>query len=538
MVNLKKKLGDLLVENNMLTMEQLTTALKHQKNNELRLGEALVDLGFITYDSLIEVLEFQLGIPHVDLYRFSIDEKVIDLVDSDLAKRFLVIPLNLNNNILTLAMQDPLDIVAIDEISNHTGFIIEPVIASPDEIQRVLDQNYRIKDSVGKVMSNLNKTAVLQDENLEIDKLRGMVDDAPIVRVVNSIIDQAIKEGASDIHLEPSSENLVVRFRVDGVLRDIMTSPKHTQAVIISRLKIMANMDIAERRLPQDNRFQTVVNGREVDVRVSTLPTIYGEKMVMRILDTSSLILNINNLGIEKTNLEKFKDIIAKPNGIFLVTGPTGCGKTTTLYSLLSHFNTRDRNIVTIEDPVEYRLHGINQVNVIPKIGLNFAEGLRSILRQDPDVVMVGEIRDKETAEIAIRAALTGHVVLSTLHTNDAPGAINRLLDMGLAPFLVASAVNGVMAQRLVRKICASCNGKGCGKCNNTGFKGRVAIHEILVMDDEMRQGVMNKISSKDLKQMALNKGLITLYSDGLEKVKQKLTTQEEVLKVAYGEGL
>lgn len=538
MVNLKKKLGDLLVENNMLTEAHLMEALKFQKENGMRLGDALVDLGFITYESLIEVLEFQLGIPHVNLYKYSIDEKVIDTIDSNLAKRFSVIPLKLNkaNNSLTLAMEDPLDIVAIDEIARHTGFFVEPVIASPGEIQRILDQHYGIKDSVDKVMKNLESKDDLEKEILEIEKLKEMVDDAPIVRVVNSIIDQAIKDGASDIHIEPGPKKLVIRFRVDGVLRDIMNTPKHTQGVIISRLKIMANMDIAERRLPQDSRFQTKISGREIDVRVSTLPTIYGEKMVMRILDTSSLILDINKLGMEEFNLSTFKDIIAKPNGIFLVTGPTGCGKTTTLYSLLSYFNSRDKNIVTIEDPVEYRLDGINQVNVIPKIGLNFAEGLRSILRQDPDIVMVGEIRDKETAEIAIRAALTGHVVLSTLHTNDSPGAINRLIDMGLPPFLVASAVNGVMAQRLVRKICGVCNGTGCGKCNHTGFKGRVAIHEVLALDDEMRNGIMNKISSKELKQMALSKGLVTLYNDGLAKVDQKITTQEEVLKVAYGE--
>ncbi|QNO16105.1 Flp pilus assembly complex ATPase component TadA [Alkalicella caledoniensis] len=536
MSNIKKRLGDLLVENHMLTEEQLMEALRYQKQNEMRLGDALVELELITYEALIEVLEFQLGIPHVNLYKFAIEEKVINLIDSNLAKRFSVIPLKLNGKSLTLAMMDPLDIVAIDEIARVTGFDVEPVIASPTEIQRVLDQHYGIKESVDKVIRNLESTKDIEKEILEIDQLKEMVDDAPIVRVVNSIIDQAIKEGASDIHIEPSADKLVIRFRVDGVLRDIMNSPKHTQGVIISRLKIMANMDIAERRLPQDNRFQTNVGGKEIDVRVSTLPTIYGEKMVMRILDTSSLILDINNLGMEKFNLNRFKEIISKPNGIFLVTGPTGCGKTTTLYSLLSYFNSRDKNIVTIEDPVEYRLVGINQVNVIPKIGLNFAEGLRSILRQDPDIVMVGEIRDKETAEIAIRAALTGHVVLSTLHTNDAPGALNRLIDMGLPPFLVASAINGVMAQRLVRRICATCGGSGCGKCNNTGYKGRAAIHEILVMDDDMRQGVMNKISNKELKQLALNKGLITLYNDGLAKVENKVTTKEEVLKVAYGE--
>lgn len=531
----KKKLGDLLVENGMLTEEQLIEALKYQRKNELRLGDALVELGLITHEALIEVLEFQLGIPHVDLYKFRIDEKVINILDGALAKRFSVFPLKLAKDTLTLAMVDPLDIVAIDEISRITGYNVEPVIAAPGEIQRVLDQQYGIKESVDKVIKNL-ETNDIENDLIEIEKLKEMVDDAPIVRVVNSIIEQAIKEGASDIHIEPSANKLVIRFRVDGILRDVMTSPKHTQGVIISRLKIMANMDIAERRLPQDNRFQTRIGNREVDVRVSTLPTIYGEKMVMRILDTSSLILDINKLGMEEYNLKKFKEIISKTNGIFLVTGPTGCGKTTTLYSLLSHFNSRDKNIVTVEDPVEYRLEGINQVNVSSKIGLNFAEGLRSILRQDPDIVMVGEIRDKETAEIAVRAALTGHGVLSTLHTNDAPGAINRLIDMGLPPFLVASAINGVMAQRLVRRICTSCQGVGCGKCNNTGFKGRLAIQEILLIDDELRQAIMNKVSSKELKNIALNKGLVTLFNDGLAKVDQGLTTYEEVLKVAHGE--
>ncbi|SES63495.1 GspE/PulE family protein [Anaerobranca gottschalkii] len=532
----RKRLGDLLVENGIITGEQLSEALNYQKQNGKRLGDALVQLGLLTYDQLIEVLEFQLGIPHVNLYKFALDEKVINLINADTAKRFSVVPLKLQGNRLTLAMVDPLDVVAIDEISRTTGFEIEPVIATPDEIQRAIDHHYGIKESVDKVIKNLEENKDIEKDMEAIEKLKEMVDDAPIVRVVNSIIEQAIRDGASDIHIEPAKDKLVIRFRIDGILHDIMKSPKHTHAVIVSRLKIMANMDIAERRLPQDNRFQTTINGREVDVRVSTLPTIYGEKMVLRILDTSSLILDINKLGMEEGNFTKFKEIIAKPNGIFLVTGPTGCGKTTTLYSLLSHFNSREKNIVTIEDPVEYRLEGINQVNVMPKIGLNFAEGLRSILRQDPDIVMVGEIRDKETAEIAIRAALTGHMVLSTLHTNDAPGALNRLVDMGLPPFLVASAINGVMAQRLVRKICSSCRGTGCGQCNNTGYKGRAAIHEVLVLDDEIRKGVMAGASSKQLKDLAISKGMITLYQDGLVKVKQGVTTEEEVLKVAYGE--
>ena len=532
----KMRLGEILVESKIITQEQLMDALQYQKKNQLRLGDALVELGFISYESLIEVLEFQLGIPHVDLYRFNIPQEVINLIPSNLAQRFSVVPLNLSSGRLTLAMMDPLDVVAIDEVSSATGLEVDPVIASPLEVLKVIDQQYGIKESVDKVIKKLESSSDIENEMMEIEQLREMVDDAPIVRVVNSIIEQAIKEGASDIHMEPSDHGLVIRFRVDGILRDIMNSPKHTQAVIVSRIKIMASMDIAERRLPQDSRFQTEINGKSIDVRVSTLPTIYGEKVVLRILDSSSLILDINNLGMEDYNLSRFKNILSKSNGIFLVTGPTGCGKTTTLYSVLSHFNSRDKNIVTIEDPVEYRLEGINQVNVKPKIGLDFAEGLRSILRQDPDIVMVGEIRDKETADIAIRAALTGHVVLSTLHTNDAPGAINRLLDMGLPPFLVASAINGVMAQRLVRKTCTSCQGKGCGKCNHTGFRGRLAIHELLVIDDDLRRGIMKKISSKELKDLAIRKGLVSLYDDGLEKVKQKITTEEELVKVAYGE--
>lgn len=538
MVREKMRLGDILVENSTITQEQLMDALQYQKENQLRLGDALVKLGFISYESLIEVLEFQLGIPHVDLYKFNIPQEVINLIPSDIAQRFSVVPLVLHGDRLTLAMKDPLDVVAMDEVSNITGYEVDPVIASPLEVEKVIDQQYGIRESVDKVIKNLESTNDIENEMMEIEQLREMVDDAPIVRVVNSIIEQAIKEGASDIHMEPSASGLVIRFRIDGVLRDIMNSPKHSQAVIISRLKIMADMDIAERRLPQDSRFQTEIKGKAIDVRVSTLPTIHGEKIVLRILDSSSLILDINKLGMEDYNLKRFKKILSNPNGIFLITGPTGCGKTTSLYSILSHFNSRDKNIVTIEDPVEYRLEGINQVNVMPKIGLDFAEGLRSILRQDPDIVMVGEIRDKETADIAIRAALTGHLVLSTLHTNDAPGAINRLLDMGLPPFLVASAVNGVMAQRLVRKICTSCQGKGCGKCNHTGFRGRAAIHELLVIDDDLRPAIMNRISSKELKDLAIKKGLITLYKDGLEKVKEGITTEEELLKVAYGEEL
>jgi type IV pilus assembly protein PilB len=531
-----KKLGELLIRKAKITEKQLMTVQEYQKKYNLRIGEALVEIGLITYDDLMEVISLQLGVPHINLHKIVIDERTIDLLGSNIAKRFSVIPIKLNENKLKIAMLDPLDIVAIDELERSTGFEIEPVIASPPEIEKLLDQYYGIKDSVDKVIKSLENADDIEKEILEINKLNEMIDDAPIVRVVNAIIDQAIKEGASDIHLEPGLEKLIIRFRVDGVLRDIMSSPKNSQAVIISRLKIMANMNIAERRLPQDNRFRTKSGGKEIDVRVSTLPTIYGEKMVLRILDTSSLILDINKLGLSDYNIIKFKKIISNPNGIFLLTGPTGCGKTTTLYSILSYFNSRDKNIVTIEDPVEYRLPGINQVNVMPKIGLDFAEGLRSILRQDPDIVMVGEIRDKETAEIAIRAALTGHVVLSTLHTNDAPGAINRLIDMGLPPFLVASAVKGVMAQRLVRKICTICGGEGCAKCSNTGYKGRLAIHEILSINDEISKGIMDRISTKDLRNLAIKNGMVTLYNDGLVRVKQKVTTHEELVKVSCGE--
>ncbi len=536
MVTKRKKIGELLIEKNLVTESQIKEALNYQKKKGVPIGEALVELGYISSDVLVEVLSIQLDIPYVNLYKYPIDESLIGKIDGDLAKRFSVFPIKERDGKLILAMKDPLDVIAMDEVARTTGMEVEPVITTKPEIQRVLDQHYGITDKVSNVITKLEKNIDLEREALELNKLKEMVDDAPIVRIVNSIIERAINEGASDIHIEPSAQRLMIRFRIDGVLHDIMNSPKNTQSIIISRLKIMANMDIAERRLPQDSRFQTSVSGKEVDIRVSTLPTIYGEKMVLRILDKSALILDIEDLGMEKYNLLKFKDVLSKPNGILLLTGPTGCGKTTTLYSILNYLNSRDKNILTIEDPVEYRLDGINQVNVIPKIGLNFAEGLRSILRQDPDVIMVGEIRDQETAEIAIRAAMTVHVVLSTLHTNDAPGALNRFIDMGLPPFLVASAVNGVLAQRLVRKICTVCHGEGCAKCSNTGYKGRIAIHEMLTVDDDIRRALMEKISNKDLKRLSMEKGLVTLYKDGLEKIKKKITTHDELLRVTYEE--
>ncbi|WP_350344531.1 ATPase, T2SS/T4P/T4SS family [Proteinivorax tanatarense] len=538
-MNSKLRLGDLLVDTGKITQEQLTQALTYQKQKDVRLGSALVELEILTENELIEVLEFQLGIPHISLYKYPVDEKVINIINSSMAKNFSAIPIRLQDNRLTLAMADPLDVVAIDEISDSTGYEVDPVIATPDEIKQAIDNHYGIKETVDKAMENLkSQQQNVSDDMLEIDTLKDMVDDAPIVRAVNSILEQAVTEGASDIHIEPREDNLQVRFRIDGVLHDIMTSAKNTQAVIISRLKIMANMDIAERRLPQDNRFQTEIKGKQIDIRVSTLPTIYGEKIALRILDTDSLILDINNLGMSAPNLNKFKKVLNYSTGIFLVTGPTGCGKTTTLYSILNQINSSDQNIITIEDPVEYRLDGINQVNVNTKIGLDFARGLRSVLRQDPNVIMVGEIRDKETGEIALRAAMTGHLVLSTLHTNDAVSTLNRLADMGLPPFLISSTINGVLAQRLVRKLCQQCEGIGCKQCNETGYKGRVAIQEMLVMDDSLREALQNNASTSKLKEIALQNGLITLYNDGMDKVSQGLTSKEEVLRVAYGEGV
>ncbi|ADL13279.1 type II secretion system ATPase GspE [Acetohalobium arabaticum] len=556
----KKRLGDILVDVGFITEEELQEALEQQKGTEKRLGTVLKEMKLVTEQDVMEALEYQLGIPQVNLNKFIIDSEVIKMIPQSLAERHRAIPIKKEDNTLTVAMADPLDVLAIDDIRIKTDCEVIPVIASEDEIQQAIEQYFGSEDIVNEFIEDIDARQIELDseEEMEVDRLREMVDEAPVVRLVNNIINEGVKLRASDIHIEPQGDEVQVRYRVDGILRNEMDIPKHTHSALVSRIKIMADMDIAERRRPQDGRIQMMIRDKEIDLRISVLPTIEGEKVVIRILDKDNLMLELNELGFLPEHLTDFKSMIQQPHGMLLITGPTGSGKTTTLYSALNRLNTEEKNIITIEDPVEYTLNGINQVQTNPQVGLTFADGLRSILRQDPDIVMVGEIRDKETAEIAIHAALTGHLVLTTLHTNEAAGALTRLINMGIEPFLVASSVIGVVAQRLVRTICDNCKAKdeelavdfnlgkyidgeevleiyegdGCRRCNERGYLGRTAIHEILEIDSEIKKLIVKKASAAEIEEQAVNNGMITLESSGLEKVNQGITTLEEVMRV------
>jgi len=551
----RKRIGDLLIDAGLITQEQLEKALSVQKKTGERLGKALINLGYVTEESMIEVLEFQLGVPHVNLSNIKVSREIAAAIPQALAERYSVIPIKKEGKKLVLAMADPTNFYAIDDVRMVCGCDVEPVIAAEKEILRAISESYGVHELVDKVVSKIRPEDVADMAEVET------ANDAPVINVVNSLISQAIKERASDIHIEPMTTALRVRYRVDGVLRETVTFPPHTHAPIVSRIKIMSDMDIAEKRLPQDGRIKFQEAGREIDLRVSTLPTILGEKVVMRILDKKAIIVDIKKLGFSEENLRRYSTLSGQAYGMILVTGPTGSGKTTTLYSTLTGLNIPGKNIITVEDPVEYRLDGINQVQVHAKAGLTFASGLRSILRQDPNIVMVGEIRDNETADIAIRAALTGHLVLSTLHTNDAPGAISRLLDMGVEPFLVASSVLGVVAQRLVRLICPDCKqqyslapgaperlflglsadepavfyrGAGCPHCSYTGYRGRMAIHEVMIIGSKLRELINRRASSDELGAIAAQEGMINMRKDGIRKAQEGLTTVEEVMRVAY----
>jgi type IV pilus assembly protein PilB len=548
----RKRIGDLLVEAGLLTQEQLMTALQEQRETKMRLGEFLINRNYITEQQLIEVLEFQLGIPHIQLYRQKIDSKVINLIPQRLAEQHQVLPVRAEGNKLVLAMADPLDYFAIDELRMSTGLRIEPTIAARDELQRAIKRYYGLQESVEQISQILQSRETEEQKNPQQEE-----EDSPVVKTVNQIIIQAVQIGASDIHIDPQEDSLRIRYRVDGVMRTERTLPPHMQSVIIARVKIMANLNVAERRLPQDGRVEMDIEFRKVDIRISTLPTIHGEKVVMRVLDMGSSLTEVEKLGLSEHNLELFMKGIQSAHGVVLITGPTGSGKTTTLYSALSRLNNDDVNIITVEDPVEYQLQGINQVQVNTVTGLTFARGLRSILRQDPNIVMIGEIRDVETAEIAIRAAMTGHLVLSTLHTNSAVNAITRLIDMGVEPFLVSSAVNSIVAQRLVRKICAACaaeyspsleekelleqhgfyvhslkKGRGCAECGRSGYRGRMAIHEILNLDDTLRSMILQRRSDSDYRNYAVSRTLVPMIQDGLAKVAAGLTTVSEIFRV------
>lgn len=560
----KKKLGDLLVATGYITQEKLEEVLKEQNRTGERLGRILVNKGYITEQNLIEALEFQLGIPHVVLAKREIPPEVLEAVPEHVAKKYKVFPVERKGNRLVLGMVDPTDVVALDNLRLLLNMEIQPVIVTEEDLERALSKYYGIQGTVAEVFKDLD-IEFEEEKKEEEPAVEELVEDAPIVRLVNLIISQAVRERASDIHLEPAEKELVVRYRVDGVLRRVMTSPKNTQAAIISRVKIISGMNIAEKRLPQDGRIQLRVEGVPVDIRVSSIPTVHGEKIVMRILFKTGVLTNMDRLGFLPDTLEKFRSVYRQPHGIILVTGPTGSGKSTTLSAVLNELNSPEVNIMTVEDPVEYQIPGVNQVQVNQKAGLTFAAALRSFLRQDPDIIMVGEIRDTETARIATQAALTGHLVLSTLHTNDAPSSITRLIDMEIEPFLVASTVIGVVAQRLVRGVCDGCKeayrlepdhpfyrsvrenlpdhpedqlifyrGKGCRQCNGTGYTRRLAIHEVLVMDQQLRSLISRDVPAGALKEAAIKAGMRTLFQDGLLKALQGKTTLEEVVRASY----
>ncbi len=564
------RLGEILLKESLITQEQLQKALEFQRANGGKLGSCLTKMGFITDDDITGVLSRQYGVPSINLKFYEIDPNVIKLIPQDTALRYQVIPLSRVGSVLTIAMTDPTNVFAMDDIKFMTGFNVEPVVASESAIGEAITRFYGGSDGDSEELSKMMKDLV-EDEELELAaeeaeldaaSLEKAAEEAPIIKLVNLILTDSVKRGASDIHLEPYETEMRVRFRVDGQLQTVMSPPLRLKDAMTSRIKIMAKLDIAEKRLPQDGRIMIKYRAdgkkKELDFRVSSVPTLYGEKIVLRLLDKENLRLDMTKLGFEPESLKKFERQILKPYGMVLVTGPTGSGKTNTLYSSVSRLNTVDTNIMTAEDPVEFQLGGINQVQMKEQIGLNFAAALRAFLRQDPNIILVGEIRDFETAEIAVKAALTGHLVLSTLHTNDAPSTISRLMNMGIEPFLVATSVNLICAQRLVRRICANCkeelevpeqalidagyspeeakktkiyHGKGCSTCNKGGYKGRTGLYEVMEINDELRELILVGASALELKKKAIEQGMITLRRSGLIKVAAGQTTMEEVLR-------
>ncbi|HXY78727.1 MAG TPA: type IV-A pilus assembly ATPase PilB [Candidatus Acidoferrales bacterium] len=568
---MSQRLGDLLVKEKVITPEQLDQATKLQKESHSRLASALVKLGFLSDEDVTNFLSRQYGVPAINLSYFEIDPAVVKLIPFETAKRYQILPLSRVGASLTIAMVDPTNVFAMDDIKFMTGFNIEPVVASESSIIEGIDKAYGTskEEELEQVMQSMNDVGEGTDievqaeaQELELRELEKAADEAPIVKLVNLVLTDAVKRGASDIHMEPYEKEFRVRFRIDGVLQSIMNPPLKLKDAITSRLKIMAKLDISEKRLPQDGRImlKMQIGGKkkQLDFRVSTLPTLWGEKIVLRLLDKENLRLDMTKLGFEQESLVKFEKAILKPYGMVLVTGPTGSGKTNTLYSSISRLNQPDTNIMTAEDPVEFQLAGVNQVQMKEQIGLNFAAALRAFLRQDPNIILVGEIRDFETAEIAIKAALTGHLVLSTLHTNGAPETITRLMNMGIEPFLVATSVHLICAQRLIRRICKDCaepvempvqalidegyspeeaktvqimKGKGCTTCNKTGYKGRTGLYEVMEVDDEIRELVLVGASAVELKKKAIERGMITLRRSGLIKVAAGWTTLEEVAR-------
>jgi type IV pilus assembly protein PilB len=564
------RLGEILVKRDLIRLEQLQEALRHQRTQGGRLGSILVQLGFLSDEEIASVLSEQYDLPSVNLDEMKVEDEVKRLIPIETAIRYQVLPLKRIGTALTLAIADPTNVLALDEIKFMTGYRVEPVVASEGSIREAIERNYGSEHTLQlqKVYDELAaevgqyELELPTDEEVDFEELQKGGTEAPIIKLVNIILGEAIRKGASDIHLEPYEGEFRVRYRIDGVLYNKMNPPLRLRDLMISRLKIMANLDISERRLPQDGRIKihTRIAGRhkKIDFRVSSLPTLFGEKLVLRILDREQLPTDLTTLGFEAEALKKFQHAIARPYGMVLVTGPTGSGKTSTLYSCLSNLNTESVNIMTAEDPVEFNFPGINQVQTNEQIGLTFAVSLRSFLRQDPNIVMVGEIRDLETAEIAVKAALTGHLVLSTLHTNDAPSTINRLLNMGIEPFLVANSVHLICAQRLVRRICPNCkeeaptsskvltelrfppsmakslktyHGRGCVRCSESGYKGRVGLFEVMEITPKLQAMIIEGASAADLRKEAKEQGMITLRESGLEKIRSGLTTVEEVIR-------
>jgi type IV pilus assembly protein PilB len=598
------KLGELLLKENMVTPMQLQDALNHQKSNGGKLGKAFVALGYVRDEDITSLLSRQYGVPSINLDHFEVDPAIIKIIPADTARKYQILPLSRSGATLTIAMADPTNVFAMDDIKFMTGYNVEPVVASETAIEEAIERYYgstrslQLKD-MGAVLSggggsqttteapgfSLDEMASvglsevdidsIADDGADVETVKDAEDEidlsslarsseaAPVVKLSNVLLVDALKRGASDIHIEPYEKEFRVRFRIDGVLYNVMALPMKLRDPLLSRIKIMAKLDIAEKRLPQDGRIKIKMKlddrSRDLDFRVSSLPTLWGEKIVLRLLDKSKLMLDMTKLGFEAHSLERFKRAIAKPYGVVLVTGPTGSGKTNTLYSAIAALNKPDVNIMTAEDPVEFNLAGINQVQIKEQIGLNFAAALRSFLRQDPNIILVGEIRDYETAEIAIKASLTGHLVLSTLHTNDAPSTVSRLVNMGIEPFLVGTAVNLIQAQRLVRRVCSGCKqevpdvpaqtlidigfapedvgtfkvwkGRGCGTCNGTGYKGRVGLYEVMEISEGIRDLIMVGATAVEIKRKALEEGMLTLRMSGLEKIKAGVTTLDEVLR-------
>jgi len=530
----KKTLGEMLLEQGVISSTQWEDVQDEERKSGKSIRESLLKLGVISEEDLVNFISDQMDIPRIELDNYLIDGKIIELIPEDLARKHHLVPLLKIGKTVTCAMVDVFNIFALDEVTMKTGLTIEPAIATESEIMKAIEEHYLVSGSMEEVIKGLDgeKLGVKEGEDVELARLKGLVEEPPVVKLVNLMVSQAVREGASDIHIEPEEKYLKVRFRIDGILHEKESPPKHFQSAIVSRIKIMSELNIAERRRPQDGRFQMKMENRQIDVRVSCMPTIYGENLVMRLLDTSNVVLGLAEIGISKETLESLEKLIKKPSGVILVTGPTGSGKTTTLYGCLNTINSPEKGIVTIEDPVEYRLSGIRQIQVDPKVELTFANGLRSILRQDPDIIMIGEIRDVETAEIAIQAALTGHLVFATLHTNNASSAMTRLMDLGLEPFLLSSSITAIVAQRLIRIFCKACNGKGCKVCLETGYKGRSGIYELLVVNEEIRELTIKKASADEIEKAATESGMESMYSDGMSKVEKGLTSKEEIMRV------